>query len=89
MVNAALECGKPDFRRSTIEMVDKHTQVLEAIGKGKDITSSEFRLQTEGTLGNPPRVRRKGGVVGSASSSQSTKTRRKLQTCTSCGNYKR
>ncbi|GAU28910.1 hypothetical protein TSUD_59220 [Trifolium subterraneum] len=28
MVNAALQCGNPEYMRSTIEMVDKHTQVL-------------------------------------------------------------
>jgi hypothetical protein len=58
-------------------MVEKHTDMLEAIGRGEDVDSCEFGLSTEGSLGNPPRVRRKGGAGPSST--------RKPRKCTMCG----
>jgi hypothetical protein len=86
MVNAAFECGKPEYIRSTIEMVDKHTDVLEAVCRGEDVALSRLGLETEGTLGNPPRVRRKGGAVASSSINATKKRKRKPQKCGNCGN---
>jgi hypothetical protein len=62
MVNASFECGKTEYLHSSIEMVEKHTDMLEAVGRGEDVDSCAFGLSTEGSLGNPPRVRRKGGA---------------------------
>jgi hypothetical protein len=61
MVNAALRCRHPEYLRSIIEMVDKHT----IVGRGDDSTTPH--IQIYGTLGNPPRVRRKDGVASSPS----------------------
>ncbi|GAU48367.1 hypothetical protein TSUD_282670 [Trifolium subterraneum] len=46
MVKAAFDCGKLEDIRSTIEMVEKHTTVLEAIGKGESDDMRSFGLQT-------------------------------------------
>ncbi|GAU43341.1 hypothetical protein TSUD_282960 [Trifolium subterraneum] len=46
MVKAAFDCGKLEDIRSTIEMVEKHTIVLEAIGKGESDDMHSFGLQT-------------------------------------------
>jgi hypothetical protein len=77
MVNALFECGKTEYLHSSIEMVEKYTDMLEAVGWGEDVDSCAFGFSTVGSLGNPPRVRRKGG----ASPSSTRKTRK----CTMCG----
>ncbi|GAU39677.1 hypothetical protein TSUD_60440 [Trifolium subterraneum] len=48
-------------------MVEKHTTVLEAIGRGESDDMRSFRLQIGRSVGNPPRYRKKGGAVASSS----------------------
>jgi len=61
MGNAAFRCGNPEYLRGCIEMVERQTRLLEAVCMGESVSPSQFGTQAEGLLGNPPRVRRKGG----------------------------
>jgi hypothetical protein len=79
MVNATLQCGNPEYLHSTVEMVDKHT----AVGRGDDSTTPH--VQIDGTLGNPLRVRRKGGVASSSSQNRIAKVEGKGHECGICG----
>lgn len=67
MVNDAFECGNPEIIRQTIDMVETQTELLEAIARGEDVDLSMMGTQTGGSVGNPPRVRRKGGITASSS----------------------
>jgi hypothetical protein len=60
MVKVVFESGKLEHMCITIEMVEKHTSVLEAIGRGESDEIRSLRLQTIGSVGNPSRYRKKG-----------------------------
>ncbi|GAU30006.1 hypothetical protein TSUD_160910 [Trifolium subterraneum] len=58
-------CGKRvtiDNHVNSVEMVEKHTDMLEAVGRGDDVDSCDFSLLTRGSLGNSPMVWRIGGA---------------------------
>ena len=85
MVNAAFQCGKPDEICSTNELVERQTERLECFARSDDRESSMLGTQTSGSVGNPPRVRRKGVVLASSSQTATGKPKRKTQKCGICG----
>jgi DNA-binding FadR family transcriptional regulator len=60
VVKVVFESGKLEHMCSTVEMVEKHTSVLEAIKRGESDEIRSLRLQTIGSVGNPSRYRKKG-----------------------------
>ena len=85
MVNVAFQCGKPDEIRSKNEFVERQTKRLECFARSDDCESSMLGTQTGGSIGNPPRVRRKGEVPASSSQTPIGKPKRKTQKCGMCG----
>jgi len=85
MVNAAFECGDPEYLRSSIEMVETRTSLLEAVARGEEVSQSGVGLQTDCSVGNPPRMRRKGGGGAPLSTMRSDKFKRKANKCGLCG----
>lgn len=85
MGNAALCCGKPELLRGCIEIVETQTRLLEAVGRGEDVSQNELGTQTEGSLGNPPLVRRKGGGGASSSLLGTGRSKRRGNKCGICG----
>lgn len=80
MVKAALQCGNPEEIRNTNDMVEKHTDRMELVARSNGIDTTML-----GSIGNPPRVRRKGGVPASSSQTATGGPKRKTQTCRICG----
>lgn len=80
MVKAALQCGNPEEIRNTNDMVEKHTERMELVARSNGIDTTML-----GSIGNPPRVRRKGGVPASSSQTATGGPKRKTQTCRICG----
>ncbi|GAU38781.1 hypothetical protein TSUD_279340 [Trifolium subterraneum] len=84
MAKAAVECGKQEYVRTTMELISNHTNMLEAMGKGDEMAHAFNDPYIDGTLKNLTRSRRKG--FGIASSSQNkAKTPRQLPRCGACG----
>jgi hypothetical protein len=85
MVTAAFECGKPEYLRSSIEMVETQTSLLEAVGRGDEVSQSGLGVHTNGEIGNPPRMRRKGGGGAPLSVRGDGKFKRRANKCGLCG----
>ena len=85
MVNAAFECGDPKYLRSSIEMVETRTSLLEAMARGEEVSQSGVGLQTDCSVGNPPRMRRKGGGGAPLFAMGFDKFKRKANKCGLCG----
>lgn len=85
MVNAAFTCGNPEEIRNTNDMVENQTQRLESFAMGNGLNSSTLGSQPECSLGNPPRVTRKGGIPAPSSQTATGVPKRKTQRCGICG----
>lgn len=85
MVNAAFTCGNPEEIRNTNDMVENQTQRLESFAMGNGLNSSTLGSQPECSLGNPPRVRRKGAISAPSSQTATGVPKRKTQRCGICG----
>ncbi|CAK8531749.1 unnamed protein product [Lathyrus sativus] len=86
MVNTTLESGSPEHLRSTIEMVEKQTDVLEAVGGSEIGLNPDIDTPEETSLGNPPRIRKRGGVSVSISQERQKTENSKQRTTRRCGN---
>lgn len=84
MANATVKCGKPEYIRTTMDIISKHTSSLEAICNGEQTEQPFNEAYVEGTLKNPNRARSKG-CGGAPSSQNKGKTPRKVQSCGACG----
>lgn len=85
MAVAAVKCGKPTLLRSTFDLIESHTKVLENACKDVDSSYVPNIAFVEETLLNPNRVRTKG--CGATPSTAKTKQRdhgKKTQTCGIC-----
>lgn len=67
MVNATLKCGSQEHLRSTIEMVKKPTNALEAVGGSEVGLNRDISILEQRSLGNLPCIRKGSGVCASTS----------------------
>jgi len=66
-------------------MVENQTQRLESFAMSNGLNSSTLGSQPKCSLGNPPRVRRKGGIHAPSSQTATGVLKRKTQRCGICG----
>ena len=85
MVNVAFTCGNPEEICNTNDMVENQTQRLESFAMSNGLNSSTLGSQPKCSLGNPPRVRRKGGIHAPSSQTATGVLKRKTQRCGICG----
>lgn len=86
LLKAAMQCGKCEHMRKTIDIVTSQTHELQSLRRGEDGVSSVVSADpwADGTLRNPPRVRTKGRGRGSSAGETPWK-KRKPPTCSICG----
>jgi len=53
MGNAVLKCGDPEYIQKTMEMVESHTEKLEALSRGEVDEFPVFGSVAGKSLGNP------------------------------------
>ncbi|KEH16234.1 hypothetical protein MTR_0268s0050 [Medicago truncatula] len=86
MANAVLKCGNPNYIHKTMEMVEQHTEILESYNMG-EVDEMFDRFPETGTrLGNPQRVRKRGGATaGSSTRRANAEKKRSTPKCGICG----
>ncbi|MCH91173.1 protein FAR1-RELATED SEQUENCE 5-like [Trifolium medium] len=90
MVVAVVKCGKPQLMRSTLDLVDAQTKLLEDECNNNEPGYVYNQTFFEETILNPSRVRTKGCGVATTSSSQSrNKVQRRRYDCESMSGFQR
>jgi hypothetical protein len=86
MANAVLKCNNPDYIHKTMEMVEQHTETLESFNRGEVDEMFDVGPETGRSLGNPQRLRKRGGAAADSSTrTANAKKKRSTPKCGICG----